>query len=152
MKPLHVVLKPSRQLLAALVFACVSAIFIVMSVPLAFWIKFAGSLVIVSSTAYFVARDALLALPWSWQGIELNGKGELFFIAKNGARSNAKVEATSFVAAYMALLNIRLEDSRWRRHAVILTDSADREEFRKFRVWLRWGMPLQYEQPTADDA
>jgi len=93
-----------------------------------------------------------LLLPWSWQGIELNAKGELFFFAKDGAKRKAMIETTSFVTAYMMLLNITLETNRWRRHAVILTDSADSEEFRKFRVWLRWGMPLEPEQPVADDA
>ncbi len=150
-KPLHMVLKPSRQLFAALVLAGVSATLIVMSMPLVLWIKLIGCFVIVTGTAYFVARDALLVLPWSWQGIELNAKGELFFFTQDGAKRKARVEITSFVAAYMTLLNITLEASRWGRHAVILTDSADSEEFRKFRVWLRWGMPLELEQLVADD-
>jgi len=146
------VLKPSRQLLALLVLAGASASLIVMIMPLGLWVKLIGSFVIATSTAYFVARDALLVLPWSWQGIDLNGKGELFFFTQDGAKRKARVETTSFVAAYMTLLNITLETSRWRRHAVILTDSAHSEEFRKFRVWLRWGMPLEPEQPVADDA
>ena len=146
------VLKPSRQLFAAFALAGVSATLIVVSMPLVLWVKLIGCFVIPTSTAYFIARDALLVLPWSWQSIELNAKGELFFFTKDGAKRKARVETTSFVAAYMTLLNITLEASRWCRHAVILTDSADSEEFRKFRVWLRWGIPLEPERPVADDA
>ena len=150
-KPLYMVLKPSRQLFAAFALAGVSATLIVVSMPLVLWVKLIGCFVIPTSTAYFIARDALLLLPWSWQGIELNAKGELFFFAKDGAKRKAMIETTSFVTAYMMLLNITLETNRWRRHAVILTDSADSEEFRKFRVWLRWGMPLELAQPVTED-
>lgn len=90
-------------------------------------------------TAYFIAQDALILLPWSFTALVLNSQGELLVVQKDGLVSMAGVLPSSFVTAYLTVLNLKTGTSRWRRNLLLTPDRVDAEAFRQLRVWLRWG-------------
>jgi hypothetical protein len=50
----------------------------------------------------------------------------------------ASVSADSMVLSWAIVLRLRLEGRRRMETRVILPDSLETEEFRRFRVWLKW--------------
>ena len=92
---------------------------------------------------YFVMRDALLSLPWSWQLLQITKEGECRLIQKDGVNFLVNIKADSFVSAYLTILHIALPEYRWyefwkHRYVILLQDHTDAESFRKLRVYLRW--------------
>jgi toxin CptA len=91
------------------------------------------------SAIYFIAQDALLILPRSLTGLDLNGRNELTVTDRRGIQTAVTVMPSTFVAAYLTVLNVRLEDSRfWQRNLILTPDRVDQDAFRQLRVWLRW--------------
>lgn len=93
----------------------------------------------VLAAAYFIAQDALLWLPWSLTDLALDSKGELSVTRKDGLVGTASVLPSSFVAAYLTVLNLKIGTSYWRSNLLLAPDRVDAEAFRRLRVWLRWG-------------
>ena len=97
-------------------------------------------------------RDALLLLPWSWQKLEVNNKGELSISNKRGQQFQPALAASTFIHAACSLLNFqrsecKLGGFKLALPPVILFVHADnRDELRRLRVWLRWFKHLE-----ADD-
>jgi toxin CptA len=64
------------------------------------------------------------------------------------------VLAGSFVSAYLTVLNVKTEASRWRTSLILTPDRVDVGAFRRLRVWLRWGrhdrkpLLLREEEPA----
>ncbi len=145
-KPLQLVLKPSRRLLLALLGASLLGCLIVACMPLAWWLRLAGVAVIAIAAAYSAARDACLSLPWSWRALDIDASGNVSATSKNGAQVSVRILPSSFVASYLTVLHLQLPASRWTRYCVILPDTVDAEPWRKLRVWLRWGMPTDEQE------
>jgi toxin CptA len=40
---------------------------------------------------------------------------------------------------WLTVLNLKLPGKRLVRHVILLPDALDENEFRRLRVWLRWG-------------
>lgn len=145
-KPLRVVLQPSRQLLLALLGASLMACVILLCMPLAWWMQASGVAVIAAGAAYSIARDAYVALPWSWRAIDIDVNGGVAMSRKDGSQVSVNILPASFVASYLTVLHLKQKTSSWPRYCVILGDSTDAEQWRKLRVWLRWGMPGEEEE------
>lgn len=115
--------------------------------PLAVSLKFLVCVPIIVATPYFIAQEALLSLPWSYVGLELDYKGELRLIRKDGTKNAATVLHSSFMAEYLTILNVKLEQSRWRRNLILTPDRVDSGAYRQLRVWLRWGRQAAGDMP-----
>lgn len=146
-KPIQLTLRPSYLLAAVLAAAAIGACFVVVCMPLAVSLKFLVCVPIILATPYFIAQEALLSLPWSYAGLELVHKGELRLIHKDGTSSAATVLHSSFMAAYLTILNLKLEHSRWRRSLILTPDRVDGVAYRQLRVWLRWGRQMVVDVP-----
>lgn len=48
------------------------------------------------------------------------------------------LRASTLVTPWLLVLNVSPANSRWERSVLILSDSLDKESFRKLRVFLRW--------------
>jgi hypothetical protein len=72
-------------------------------------------LLIASSTAtlYFIFRDGLLKLPWSWKSLVLDKAGGWQFMQQNGLCIAVYIAPDSFVSAYLTVLHMMPENYRW---------------------------------------
>jgi hypothetical protein len=140
MKPRQLVLKPSRRLTYILALVSLFACVLVMYLPFTWLCKAALLLMIVPATAYSIARDALLILPWSCYLITLNKDNEIVITQKNGKSFVVKVLPTSLVRPQLTVISMRAKGQLWSRNMIILADSADAVEARLWRIWLKWGL------------
>lgn len=141
---IHIKLMPSKLLLGLLLTISIVACSIMVSLPIALYLKFAIIVLIVASSAYFILRDALLLLPWSWQSVAVNSKGELIICNKRGEQFQPALAASSFIHAACTILNFKGHQFKYGGFKlalapVVLMSSAENEnELRRLRVWLRW--------------
>lgn len=148
-KPIKLNLKPSYWLAALLAASSLGACIIVLCMPMPISLKIFICVPVVLAAAYFIAQDTLILLPWSFTGLALNTKGELLVTRKDGLDSTASVLPSSFVAAYLTVLNLKISGSRWRRNMLLTPDRVDGDVFRQLRVWLRWGDSERNQNKTS---
>lgn len=148
-KPIKLNLKPSYWLAALLAASSLGACIIVLCMPMPSSLKIFICVPVVLAAAYFIAQDTLILLPWSFTGLALNTKGELLVTRKDGLDSAASVLPSSFVAAYLTVLNLKISGSRWRRNMLLTPDRVDGDVFRQLRVWLRWGDSERNQNKTS---
>ena len=140
MKPRQLVLKPSRRLAYILLLVSLFALLLEMCLPFTWLHKAALFLMTVLVAAYSVACDALLILPWSCHLLTLNKDNEIVVTQKNDKNFFVKVLPTSLVMTQLTVINMRGTGQIWSRNIILLADSADAEEARLWRVWLKWGL------------
>ncbi|MES2636900.1 MAG: hypothetical protein V4605_06195 [Pseudomonadota bacterium] len=142
-KPIVIQLLPSTLLLGLLVaVATISAVIILIS-TIILPIKYAVFVLIIISTIYYVMRDALLMLPWSWQKIEIDMKGVLNLTNKKQQKTQPQLEFTSFIHQYLTILNFKRQGVRLSLPPVLLLpnrshDLAYQDALRRLRVWMRF--------------
>jgi toxin CptA len=137
-KPIELALHPSYRLAALLAGFSLGTCVIVVCMPMTTGLKFIICVAVVLAAIYFIAQDVLLCLPWSLLRLDLNSKGELKVTDGRGVKIAVAVLPSSFVAAYLTVLNLKLEGNIWCRNLILTPDRADRDAFRRLRVWLRW--------------
>lgn len=138
-KPIRLTLRRSLLLAASFAAASVAAVTIVLCMPVHPGIKIAACLLIAAAAIRTLLQHAWLALPGSYQGLEVDSRGELRLWRKDGTQQAAAVLPDSVAHPYLTILNIRAAGCRWRGSVLITPDRVDAEPFRQLRVWLRWG-------------
>lgn len=93
---------------------------------------------IAASCVHALRGPALLRAMGSITALELKEGGELSIQTRRGDWCAATLLGSSFVGPYLTVLSLKIEKSPFARHAVIMPDSLNAEDFRKLRVWLRW--------------
>ena len=149
-KPIRLVLQPSYPLATLLAGTALGACIIIAWMPLSIFLKLLLCLAISMFAAYHIAAQALLLLPGSWLQLDLNSLGELQVSRRDGLVKSAVVLDSSFVAAYLTILNLRVSGSRWRASLIITPDRVDATAFRQVRVWLRWGRQAISEEALEE--
>lgn len=137
-KPIRLVLQPSTRLAMILAVAGMGACIIVVGMPMMLSLKFITCISAALCTAYFIVQDALLFLPWSLTCVNLDSNSELTVTDRRGTQTAVAVMPNTFVAAYLTVLNLRLDGYFWQRSIILTPDRADADTFRQLRVWLRW--------------
>jgi len=100
--------------------------------------------VIVFSTLYFILRDGLRVLPWSWQHVQVNSLGELKLINNAGQQFSPMMAATSFIHPSLIILNFEQPMLSQRLlglglpMAMLFASNGCQEQHRQLRVWMRW--------------
>ncbi|SEO67747.1 protein YgfX [Nitrosovibrio sp. Nv6] len=147
---LVVCLKPSARLAVMLSFAHFSAIGLLWPLVLPVSVKLAGSAMLAASLIFYLRRYVLLRSPDSVTGFELSDEMACMLETRRGERIACALLASSFVAPYLTVLELKPmkpADARFSelprrsvfsRSVVILPDAIDPEEFRQLRVLLRW--------------
>ena len=135
---MQLALKPSCRLAYILALVSFFACLLVMCLPFAWLCKAALLLLVTLAATYSIACDALLILPWSCHLLTLNKDNEIVLTQKNGKCFVVNVLPTSLVMPQLSVINIRPKGELWPRNIILLLDSADAEEARKWRVWLKW--------------
>lgn len=150
-KAIQIKLTPSYLLLGLLGGVSIACCAIILLQPMVLAIKLLIIALIVLSSAYFMLRDALLLLPWSWQKLEVNNKGELSISNRRGQQFQPALAASTFIHAACSLLNFqrsecKLGGFKLALPPVILFEYANnRDELRRLRVWLRWFKHLEVD-------
>jgi toxin CptA len=135
---LKIALRPSRMLTAILLIAHGAAIVLIVLVGLPPWLQVIAIGVLVASLAFYVRQTALLRSPDAVIAIEIASDDAFSIQTRRGDWLGCEVLGSTYVASFLTLLNLRELDKGAVRHAAILPDSTDAEDFRRLRVWLRW--------------
>ena len=144
LQAIHIKLKPSKLLLGLLLTISIVACVIIVSLPIALFLKLVIIALILLTSAYFILRDVLLWLPNSWKTIDVDNKGELTMTNKSGKQFQPTLAASSFIHAACTILNFKghgfkYDSFKFALPAVILFANANNQhELRRLRVWLRW--------------
>ena len=139
LQPIYIKLMPSKLLLGLLLAISIVACAIMISLPISAYIKVVIIALVLASSAYFILRDALLLLPWSWQSVDVNSKGELTITNKHGQQFQPTLALSTFIHAACTVLNFKRKGFKFVSPAVILFANANnQDELRRLRVWLRW--------------
>jgi len=139
MPMLKVSLRPSRILAAILIAAHGCAIAIVALVVMQLWLELIAITALAINLISVLRRTALLLAPDSVVAIEIGSDDTLSIQTRRGSRiGECEVLENTYVAAFLAIINLREPETRAVRHVVLLRDSIDGEDFRRLRVWLRW--------------
>ena len=69
--------------------------------------------------------------------LRVNIKGEFSVQQRGGEWLVASVLVSSFVMPWLTILQLKIADKR--EYLVLLPDALDADDFRRLRVWLRWG-------------
>jgi hypothetical protein len=138
LRPVRLDLKPSYLLATILISAAMGACVVAVFVPMPFYVRVGLVIAVIISAVYHV-MDLLLYLPQSIVRIDLTSKGQLRLKRKDSVEHSVEILPSSYVMPKLTILNIKTGSLLWRRSVVITPDRVDRDEFRRLRVWLRWG-------------
>lgn len=140
-------LGPSRRLALVLLVAHLAVLFVLATLPVTPWLQTGGSVLLVLSAVHAIAQHALRRGRSSVIALQFADREQLRVLTRDGIWHAGRILGSSTVGAALIVLNIRLDDRRRRLHVVIPGDSLDAQDFRRLRVWLRWG-----PRPLADEA
>jgi hypothetical protein len=143
---ISVVLKPSQLILGCYVgISMLSAIALILT-RLSGVLQCVLIFVVIIATIFTVLQDVLLRLPWSWHQIELSSHGQLKLTMKNGEIFNVELKPTSINHPWLTVLQFQLVGTGISaRNTAMFTpwQVTDLSQYRKLRVWLKWGSPLK---------
>src|SRR5258708_301096 len=136
---LKISLRPSWILAAVLAGAHGGAIAVIVIVDMTLWLELIAIAALIVNLVAALRRTALLLAPDSVVAIEIGSDDTLSIQTRRGSRiDGCEVLGSTYVAAFLAIINLREPETRAIRHVVLLRDSIDAEDFRRLRVWLRW--------------
>ena len=141
---IHIQLMPSYLLLGLLSGISIACCWIVLQQTISVDIKLVIIVLIVVSNAYFILRDALLLLPWSWKMLEVDHKGELTIVNQRGQQFKPALAASCFIHEACTILNFKGRGFKYNvfrlglQPAILFNCDKNDNEIRRLRVWLRW--------------
>lgn len=139
-------LRPSRQLAVILGGAHLGVLLVLAMLPMGGWLQAGAIALLLLSAACTIRRHAWRRGRGAVTALHFTDREQLRIRMHDGGWRAGRVLGSSTVGVLCTVLNIRLADRRFPLHTVIMSDSIDREDFRRLRVWLRWG-----PHETADD-
>lgn len=138
--PITLELKPSVLLCLALAGFGGFCVLAVVVLPLPPAVILLATLGLALAVARAVYRHALLRLADAVVRLQLLPESGLQLTWRDGRREPATVLASRcFVAAWLTVLQLRVESQRGPVVLLLLPDNAAAQDFRALRVWLLWG-------------
>lgn len=133
----------SSLLLGALTAANLGALVIMLTMPLPAWPRVGIAILILASMTHTFwhhwlrrSRYAVIGLSASRDGLKIETRTDGWM--------DAEILGSSFVSPWLTVLNLKLSQRRLPAHVVLLPDMLDHDEFRRLRVWLKWGDVLTH--------
>ena len=139
---LCVQLGPSRQLAIALVLLHSTAIACVLAYLPGAWLGAGAGLAIVASLVFHLRGDALQLASDAVTSFTLKEGTQCELAFRNGGTLNGRIASSSFTAPLLTIIVVRPFAGWSRRVAILMPDSASKQELRQVRVWLRHGSRL----------
>lgn len=140
-------LGPSR-LLAAILLAGHGAVAVVLAfidLPVG-WTAMICLLLLLS--LWHEVRKALRRGATSVVALRVANDDKLTFQQRDGEWRDAEVLGSSYVTAFLSVLNLQAAGERRQRHVVLLPDVLPADDYRRLRVWLRWRATRTQESAT----
>ena len=138
MQALQIKLRASWILASTLLVAHGTAMAIIGLVGMPVWLVLIVLAALILSCLLTVRQAALLLMPVSVVAIEITPDNLLSVQTRHGDWIECEVLGSSYVAWFLTVLNLREVEKGTVRHIVIMPDGIEAEDFRAFRVWLRW--------------
>jgi len=135
-------LSPSRWLSAILLLIGLVAALSVWFLLFSWWVKVLATCAIAYYTWHALYRFAWLRHPHAWLGMRLGERQQLFALTRAGEVA-MRLHADTVVTPFFVLLRMRLANQQSLATMVIMKDSCPQQEFRRWRVWLLWGIRRQ---------
>jgi toxin CptA len=146
MTELFIKLQPSRKLGILLSMAHCTAAGVFWPLTLPAVVKILVTLLLASSLCFYLWRYVWLISPQAIVSLRLTEKNHCRAWMLSNNYIDYRIDGDTFVAPYMTVLCLKVNQAAGRRTIVILPDAIDAEAFRQLRVWLRWkwGDDLSY--------
>lgn len=144
-----VILRPSYRLAAILLAVHAAVAGLLMTLPLPSWLTLSAALLLLASVMHTVHRHALLRGGQAVTTLTFSDRETLRVSLRDGSSHVGRVLGSSTVGTMLTVLNLALDGRRLPVHVVLLGDSLSADDFRRLRVWLRWGpRPAAEERAT----
>lgn len=147
-RPLYIQLLPSKLLAGALALMTMLSVVVVLLLPMVWLAKTAfismlllWSVTVIRQRAFFLHPDAIIAL-------EIDAHGQVQGITNDGEKHPIRILPDTVVTAWVVVPRFHLPH-RTNQSLVLLPDMLDAQAFRRLRVWLRWGNPLDDALETS---
>jgi toxin CptA len=134
--PVYLKIKASKILTGLLLAVHLVDLVILFFLPLHFGLRLLLAVVVLASLAYTVAVHGLRFTPHSITEVHLSSDN-LFQVRLGNKEKFVTAEIQSqFIAASFAILSLKLENNRWPRSLLVLSDAVHADDFRRFRARL----------------
>ena len=142
---LIVELRPSHHLAWLLGAVHGGALLVLGYMPLPWWLVVIATAAVITSAVLSIGQHALLLGPRAVKALQFSDRESLQLRTGDGQWHGGCLLGSSTVWTVLTVLNIRLNDGG-AKHVVITGKGIDNNQFRRLRVWLRWG-----PNPAGDD-
>lgn len=132
-------LQSSRRLAAVLIAAHAAVAGLLPLLPLPAWALSGMVLLLTANAAHAVAHHALRRGRRAVTALDFSDREQVHVGWRDGSWRTGRILGTSTVGATLTVLNIALAGRRLPLHVVVPGDSLAADDFRRLRVWLRWG-------------
>lgn len=132
-------LQSSRRLAAVLIAAHAAVAGLLPLLPLPAWALSGMVLLLTANAAHAVAHHALRRGRRAVTALDFGDREQVHVGWRDGSWRTGRILGTSTVGATLTVLNIALAGRRLPLHVVVPGDSLAADDFRRLRVWLRWG-------------
>lgn len=139
-------LRPSYRLAVILLAAHAAVAGLLVTLPLPSWVTLSAAMLLLGSAIHSVHRHALLRGRQAITALTFSDRETMRVSFRDGSSHAGCVLGSSTIGTTLTLLNIALDGRRLPVHVVLLGDSLSTDDFRRLRVWLRWG-----PRPPAED-
>ena len=137
LEPIFIKIEPSLILMGLLLAISILSCTIIFIMPLDIGFKLGLCILIMLTSGYFILRDSLKLLPWSWQSLSVSNNGELTITNNSGQQFKPSLQANSFIHEHLVILNFK--HARYKNPAPpVIFLNIQGNDMRKLRVWLRW--------------
>lgn len=139
----YIEFKSSKWILGCYVFISIASVGCLLLVPILYWLKLILVIIVLIVTMYVMMRDVFLLLPWSWQSLMVNSKGEVLLTNRRQQVYQPILHASSVNFSALTVLNFKRTSLNlcWRSSCWMTPSQVhDAGKYRKLRVWLTWGL------------
>lgn len=134
---LSILIRPSRTIAACLfgLYAAAGAICL-LTLPGAMGATICVVLALFAFT--HLRRFGTLTHPQSIRKLQLRD-GQTAVFAATGEPVKCELMKSTFVSPWLTVINLRPNGRRLATHVLLTWDNVDAEDFRRLRIWLKWG-------------
>jgi toxin CptA len=133
---LSLTLRPSGSLAWLLSAAYALAAIAIWLAPFASVLSLAGTLVLAGALVRDLRRHAWLTAAAAVVALDLREDCAVTAFSRGGEEREYQITRSSFVAPFLAVLNLRCEAWPRARFVLVVPGSLDADSFRRLRVWL----------------
>lgn len=135
---LSVIINPSYTL--AFLFGMLGsfALLCLIYLPVDIEVKCLIALLVISVITYMIRLHTFLNMPNSVRELTLNPKGEWSIKRHDGRIEPVTFDGTSFVAAYAAVINLKVRNQKGLTSVLLIPSRVDAQVFRRLRILLKW--------------